>query len=128
MHSIIFLNQTLTDTTLYLHDRHNKISFKLSQIQADMRDVAFYYGKHGIPRIKDSDLADVLLGGSGLTAHVTLVSLPPSDKSSVFRMHGRNVKIDSLKFSIRDSKHDLLYQTLKPLATELVKKQIKAIN
>ncbi|KAJ2922652.1 hypothetical protein H1R20_g14446, partial [Candolleomyces eurysporus] len=111
-------------------DRHHKISFTLSQIQADMRDVAFYYRKkHGIPRIKDSGLADVLLGGSGLTVHVTLVSSPPSDKSSVFRVHDVNVKIDSLKFSIRDSKHDLLYKTLKPLATGLVKKQIvKAIT
>jgi ribulose bisphosphate carboxylase small subunit len=34
-----------------------------------------------------------------------------------------------LKFSIRDSKHDLLYRTLKPLATGLVKRQIqKAIR
>ncbi|RXW16225.1 hypothetical protein EST38_g9633 [Candolleomyces aberdarensis] len=111
-------------------DSHHKVSFTLSQIQADMRDVAFYYRKkQGIPRIKDSGLADVLLGGSGLTVHVTLVSSPSSDKSSVFRVHDVNVKIDTLKFSIRDSKHDLLYKTLKPLATGLVKKQIvKAIN
>ena len=33
--------------------------------------------------------------------------------------------MDTLKFSIRDSKHDNLYNTLRPLATELVKKQIK---
>jgi hypothetical protein len=35
------------------------------------------------------------------------------------------VKVDTLKFSIRDSKHDFLYNTLKPLATGLVKKQIQ---
>jgi Protein of unknown function (DUF4449) len=40
-----------------------------------------------------------------------------------------HVKVDSLKFSIRDSKHDFLYKTLKPLATGLVKRQIqKAIR
>jgi hypothetical protein len=34
-----------------------------------------------------------------------------------------------LKFSIRDSKHDFLYKTLRPLATGLIKKQIqKAIR
>lgn len=34
-----------------------------------------------------------------------------------------------MKFSIRDSKHDFLYKTLKPLATVLIKKQIqKAIK
>jgi hypothetical protein len=51
------------------------------------------------------------------------------DKTSVFKVKSVNVKVDSLKFSIRDSKHDFLYKTLKPLATGLVKKQIqKAIQ
>lgn len=51
------------------------------------------------------------------------------DPTSFFQVKNVNVKIDSLKFSIRDSKHDLLYKTLKPLATGLVKKQIaKAIR
>lgn len=36
-----------------------------------------------------------------------------------------NVSIDSLKFAIRDSKHDFLYKTLKPLATRLVKRQLE---
>ena len=35
------------------------------------------------------------------------------------------VKVDTLKFSIRDSKHDTLYKTLRPLATGLIKRQIK---
>ena len=36
-----------------------------------------------------------------------------------------NVSIDSLKFAIRDSNHDFLYKTLKPLATRLVKRQLE---
>lgn len=36
-----------------------------------------------------------------------------------------HVKVDTLKFSIRDSKHDLLYKTLRPLATGLVKRQVQ---
>lgn len=35
------------------------------------------------------------------------------------------MKVGSLKFRIRDSKHDLLYKTFKPLATRLIKKQIQ---
>lgn len=45
--------------------------------------------------------------------------------SSVFKVKNVHVKLDSLKFSIRDSKHDTLYKTLKPLATGLVKRQIQ---
>jgi hypothetical protein len=168
-------------------DQHHKITFQLAQIQADMRDVAFYYRKKtGLPRMKDSGLADVILGGEGLSASVTIVftNSTSHDKSSVFKVQDVHVKVDGgeffslrllssqslcfhasddafasssslyspvsfrpifslpsmspirpntdvtsphstgLKFSIRDSKHDFLYKTLRPLATALVKKQI----
>src|ERR1700683_1331655 len=57
-------------------------------------------------------------------ATVHLVSAD-KDKTSVFKVKSVVVKVDTLKFSIRDSKHDFLYKTLKPLATGLVKKQIQ---
>lgn len=40
-------------------------------------------------------------------------------------MDSVHVKVDSLKFSIRDAKHSFLYKTLRPLATGLIKKQIE---
>ena len=44
------------------------MTLTLTQIQADMRDVAFYFHKKtGLPRLKDSGLADVFLGGRGIT-------------------------------------------------------------
>lgn len=62
-----------------------------------------------------------------LQATITLHST--KDKSSVFKVQDVHVKVDSVKFSIRDSKHDFLYKTLKPLATGLIKRQIqKAIR
>jgi len=51
------------------------------------------------------------------------------DRSSVFKVHSVHVKVSNLKFAIRDSNHDFLYKTLRPLATALIKKQIeKAIK
>ena len=35
------------------------------------------------------------------------------------------MKVDTLKFSIRDSKHDGLYKILRPLATGVVKRQVQ---
>ena len=58
-------------------------------------------------------------------ATVRLTSADPRDTSSVFKVKEVHVKVDTLKFSIRDSKHDTLYNTLRPLAMGLVKKQIK---
>src|SRR6266403_641348 len=119
---------------------HHEFTLTLGQIQADMRDVSFYFRKKtGIPKLADRGVADVLLGGQGLTVRVPLSILrtltasqatvhlvsADKDKSSVFKVKSVRVKVDSLKFSIRDSKHDLLYKTLRLLASNLIKKQIQ---
>jgi hypothetical protein len=49
------------------------------------------------------------------------------DQSSVFRVQDINVKVGTLKFAIRDSKHDFLYKTLRPLATALIKRQLQKV-
>lgn len=106
-------------------EQHHEFTLTFGQIQADMKDVAFYFNKKtGIPKLTDSGLADVLLGGHGLTVTAQVVSAE-KDKTSVFKVKDVTVKVDTLKFSIRDSKHDLLYKTLRPLATGLVKKQLQ---
>jgi len=105
--------------------RHHEFTITLSQIQADMRDVAVYFRKKtGLIKLRDSGLADVVLGGQGLSVIIHLVS-SDKDRSSVFKVKDVHVKVDSLKFSIRDAKHEFWYKTLKGIATSVVKKQIQ---
>ncbi|KAJ3926778.1 MAG: hypothetical protein NXY57DRAFT_1110382, partial [Lentinula lateritia] len=115
-----FGSGTVTGKKDSIHSLH----LHLSHIQTDMRDVAFYFRKKsGLPKLKDSGLADVLLGGDGLSATIHLES--SSDPTTLYDIKNIAVKVDTLKFAIRDSKHDLLYKTLRPLATGLIKKQIQ---
>ena len=51
-------------------DNRHHITLHLEQMQADMRDVAFYYRLKGGFKMTDSGLADVLLGGRGLSVRV----------------------------------------------------------
>ena len=96
-------------------------------MQADMRDVAFYFHKKtGTPKITDSGIADILLGGQGLSITAHLVSAD-RDRTSVFRVKEVQTSIQTLKFAIRDSKHDTLYKMLAPLATSLVKRQLQRV-
>jgi len=105
-------------------EQHHEFTLTLGQIQADLRDVAFYYHKKtGMPKMSDSGLADVLLGGTGLTITARLATA--HDPTSVFAVRDVQVKVDTLKFAVRDSKHDALYKALAPLATGLVKKQLQ---
>jgi hypothetical protein len=106
------------------HAEH-EVELSFNQIQADIRDVAFYYRKKtGLPKLSDSGLVDFVLGGEGVNVTVKLVS-SSKDHTSVFKVKSVHAKVASLKFSVRDSKHDFLYKTLKPLVTGLVKKQIR---
>ena len=68
---------------------HHNVTLSLEQIQADMRDVAFYYRKKtGLPRMKDSGIADVLLGGSGLSVSTrTVHSIDPSHSRNTVGHH-----------------------------------------
>ncbi|KZT65934.1 hypothetical protein DAEQUDRAFT_675958 [Daedalea quercina L-15889] len=105
-------------------EQHHDFTLTLGHIQADLRDVAFYYHrKSGFPKMSDEGLADVLLGGTGLTITARLAT--SHDPTSVFTVKDVQVKVDTLKFAVRDSKHDALYKALAPLATNLVKRQLQ---
>ena len=105
--------------------RHHEFTITLEQIQADMRDVAFYYRrKTGAIKLKDSGMADILLGGQGLTITIHLVS-SDNDPSSVFKVKDVQVKVDTLKFNVRDASHELLYKILKFVVSGVVKRQIQ---
>ncbi|GAA5973135.1 hypothetical protein JCM3765_006444, partial [Sporobolomyces pararoseus] len=94
------------------------ISF--SQVQCDLKDVAFYIKKKtGFPKISDSGYADVFLGGKGLSGKVHLESTGRRDHA--FKVVEVKIKIDKLKFAVRDAKHSFLINTLRPLATGLIK-------
>ncbi|GAA5822401.1 hypothetical protein JCM11251_006326 [Rhodosporidiobolus azoricus] len=97
------------------------ISF--SQVQCDLKDVAFYINKKsGFPKIKDSGYADVFLGGKGLSGKVHIEST--GRKNHAFKVVAVDVKIDKLKFAVRESKHATLINFLRPLATGLVKSAV----
>jgi len=91
-----------------------------SQIQTDLKDVAFYIKKKtGFPKLTDSGYADVFLGGKGLSGKIHLESTGRRDHA--FKVIEVKIKIDKLKFAVRESKHSFLINTLRPLATGLIK-------
>ncbi|GAA6030366.1 hypothetical protein JCM8097_009074 [Rhodosporidiobolus ruineniae] len=94
------------------------ISF--SQIQCDLKDVAFYVNKKsGFPKMKDSGYADVFLGGKGLSGKIHVEST--GKKHHAFKVIETKIKIDKLKFAVRESKHSTLINFLRPLATGVIK-------
>jgi hypothetical protein len=105
--------------------QHHIITLGFSQIQADLRDVIFQFRrKSGWPKLKDAGVADVLIGGKGISVKVTLET--NNRRDSTFSVKDIETEIDTLKFAIRDSHHDLLYKFVKATATGIIKKAIQA--
>jgi len=95
-----------------------------SQIQADIRDVPFYFKKKsGFPKISDSGIADVLLAGNGVSGEIHLEST--GRPGHAFKVVDVKVNVDTLKFKVREAKHSFLISVIRPLATGLIKKTIE---
>lgn len=75
--------------------------------------------KTGFPRLTDSGYADVFIGGKGISGKVHVEST--GRKHHAFRVVETKIKIDKLKFAVRDAKHATLINMLRPLATGLIK-------
>lgn len=66
-----------------------------SQVQADLRDVAFYFKKKtGFPRLQDQGLADVVIGGKGIHGSIKLETTPHS--AHVFRVDHVDINVSRL--------------------------------
>jgi len=105
---------------------HHRLRLGLSQIQADIRDVSFAFRrKKGWPKISDRGLADVVIAGKGISVEVDIETVH-NRRDSVFRVRNVKTQVDTLTFSIRDSKHNLLYKFIRATATGVIKKAIAA--
>lgn len=66
------------------------ISF--SQVQADLKDVAFYIKKKsGFPKLQDSGVADVTISGSGISGKIQIEST--GKKHDLFKVIDVKVKV-----------------------------------
>lgn len=77
-----------------------------------MRDVAFYYRYKGGLRISDAGLADVFLGGKGISVKIKVSSTTEDREggTSFFKVQDVSVKVDALKFAIRDVRNRVFFK------------------
>lgn len=106
---------------------HHSFKLTLSQVHLEMRDVYFQINKKTGMKLKEHGVADVLLGGKGMTvtAHIEGGNEPRGRRAkNVFVVKQVKAHIDNLDFAIRKSKHDLAIKIFRPLAKSIIKKQV----
>jgi hypothetical protein len=101
---------------------HNSISLSISGVQMDLRDVSYYVKrKEGFPSITDLGVADVFLGGSGLSFKIKLSTAEKSDRQNFFKVDKVDVDVKNFNIKLKQSKHKLLFGLFKPVMLKVIR-------
>lgn len=110
------------------NNQHHKFTIKLSQIQLDIKDIAYYIKrKQGFPSITDTGVVDILLSGNGLSATIGLETAEKKDRQAFFKPADIHVSIHHMDVKLRKSTHKVLFAFFKPLLMSTLKPVIAKV-
>ena len=94
----------------------NKVMLSVSGVQLDLRDVAFYVKKkQGFPSISDLGVADIFMGGEGLSFKIKAETADAKDRQNFFKIDKVDVDIKNVNIKLKKSKHKVLFALAKPI-------------
>lgn len=118
-----------------VENKHNqKFMVSVGQIQCDLRDVSYYIKrKQGFPKITDTGVADIFLGGNGLSFKLQLATADKKDRAHFFKVENVSVKLSGMRIKLKQSKHKAMFNAAKgillgmmrPALTRVLEKQIR---
>lgn len=101
----------------------NLIELNILQIETDLRNVEFGYRKKTFPQRQDAGLADIIVGGQGLSIHTKIAVDPYLWYSTVIPMEIK-VDIDALKIKMHDTQRDAINKITSGIVASKLRKQI----
>ncbi|KZF26612.1 hypothetical protein L228DRAFT_235659 [Xylona heveae TC161] len=108
--------------------KSNKVMLSVSGVQMDLRDVSYYIKKkQGFPSLTDIGVADIFLGGQGLSFKVKLATAEKSDNQHFFKIEKVDVDVKHLNVKLKQSKHKLLFNVFKPLLFRVIRPALQKV-
>lgn len=101
----------------------NVLNIDIYQIQANLKNVEFAYRKKSFPVFEDEGLADLIIGGNGLSVHVR-VAVDPNLWYTTLIPLDIDVTIDYLDLRLHDALHNYMYKLIGFALKKQVKKRI----
>nr|WDA55141.1 hypothetical protein [Talaromyces marneffei] len=100
----------------------HKVMISASGIQADLRDVSYYFKKkQGFPSLTDIGVMDILLGGSGFGFKIAASKAQKNDHNAVFKLDSVKVNVKNLTIKLKKSKHKMLFIIFRPMLLNVVR-------
>jgi hypothetical protein len=112
----------------------NKVMISVSGVQMDLRDVSYYVKKkQGFPSIKDTGIADIFMGGTGLSFKIEAETADKSDRQHFIKINKVDVDVKNVNIKLKKSSHKILFalgkpillRVLRPALQKAIEKQIK---
>ena len=128
--NVRFIVQADTDKNAAGTRQHeNSFLIEISKIRAHLTSVNFFVDKKtGFPKITERGLADIDMGGKGLSLKIEVVPRMVKDGNNVHSVfHAKTVgcTIGKLKIHLRETSHDTLFKILSPIINKVAKKKIE---
>ncbi|CAG8953281.1 hypothetical protein HYFRA_00003488 [Hymenoscyphus fraxineus] len=100
----------------------NSVTLKVSGVQCDLRDVSYYINrKQGTPKLKDTGVADIFLGGSGFSFKMKMSTTSKSDKQNFFKIEKVDVDVKNFDIKLKQSRHKLIFKIFKPFMLKVLR-------
>ncbi|ORX56103.1 hypothetical protein BCR36DRAFT_467338 [Piromyces finnis] len=116
--SIIGLRKSINN------DFRNYITLNLYEIQADIRDVPFWYHKKkGFPKMTDWGVANFTVGGKGITI-MTKFEICKNDPYRIIVPRKIECFVDDLHLEVNRSKFGILYSLGSPMINSKIRRQL----
>jgi len=106
----------------------NSIQLSVSGIQMDLKDVSYYVKrKQGFPSITDTGIADIYLGGSGLSFKMKLSTADKKDRQNFFKVDKVDVDVKNFNIKLQKSKHKILFAIAKPTMLKVIRPALQKV-
>jgi hypothetical protein len=94
----------------------------------DLKDVSYYVKrKQGFPSITDTGIADIYLGGTGLSFKIKMSTADPKDRQNFFKVDKVDVDVKNFNIKLQKSKHKLLFAIAKPMMLKVIRPALQKV-
>ena len=91
-------------------------------VQMDLRDVSFHIKKkQGFPSLTDTGVADIFLGGTGLSFKMKMSTAEKKDRQNFFKVDKVDVDVKNFNIKLKQSKHKVLFAIGKPMMLKVMR-------
>lgn len=106
----------------------NSVMVSITGVQMDLRDVSYYVKKkRGFPSITDLGVADIFLGGSGLSLKIKMSTTDAKDRQNFFQVDKVDVDVKNFNIKLKQSRHKILFGLFKPIMLKVLRPGLQKV-